>query len=175
MNWRRAAYAIGGGALGFCIVLAANFISVLIGLSHMDFIGGGSTSATPWETFVVYIVVPVMICLGPMLTARSLGATWRRSVISGIATVLVVVFVFENSGPELYFGEKLVFVFSAITVVLTATLFRAETDSTTLAATIGLAALLVVGVFPDNLFANFVVPILAWLLLPAVAGLFQRT
>ena len=175
MNWRRAAYALGGGALGFCIALVANFLVLSIGLSHIQIFGDGGASPTLGEDLVVEVVVPAMICLGSMLTARSLGATWRRSVISGIATVLVVVFVFENGGPELYIGEKLVFVFSAITVVLTATLFRAEIDSTTLAATIGLAALLAVGVFPDNLFANFAVPILAWLSLPAVAGLFQRT
>jgi hypothetical protein len=173
MNWRRAAYGLGGGALGFCIVLAANFIFFLIGLSHMDILGGGGTSLTTKENFLVYIVLPAMICFGSMLTARSLGATWRRSIIAGVATFVVGALVFERSGNVLYVSEKLALTFSAITVVLAATLFRAQTDSTALVATIGLAVLLAVGVFPDNLFADIAVPILAWLLLPAVAGLFQ--
>jgi len=176
MNWRKGAYALVGGALGFLIVLVAHFTAIGVAIQTMGFFG--SSSFTTGQALIFYFVVPLMTIAGAALTAKSLGANWRRSLAAGTAAFAVILGIllaipkYSNYSPFNQ-NETLTLVCPAVAAVLVAIARKADTKPTGLIVTIGLTALLVLcAIFTEGY--GFIIALLSWLLIPAFAGLFRR-
>jgi hypothetical protein len=180
MNWRRAGYGFGAGGLGFVAIRLAMILAIVVSLQSNWLAFGSSPTLSPGQLFIVFVVSPAIACFGPVLISRALGATWRRSLISGVAALIVGLGVLAalssnySSYSPFDYHDTLTFVCLVAATVFLGTIGRAETDPTGLTVTIGVAILLIVLVFVLRE-QGFIVSLFSWLLLPAVAGLFQKT
>jgi hypothetical protein len=173
MNWRQGVYALIGGILGFLTVFAAHAVVTVIAIQSISFVG--LSTPTAGQAWILGLVVPLMIIAGAALAAQSLGATWRRSLVAGIAAFVMAASIIHagrsNYSPFNQY-ETLAFVCSAAVAVLLATVNKGDTTPVGLMVTIGITTLLVLGA---AFFAGygFVIALSAWCLLPVFAGLFR--
>jgi hypothetical protein len=176
MNWRKGAYALAGGVLGFLIVLFVHFWTIGVAIQSMGFFG--SPSFTGGGALIFYFIVPLMMIAGAVLTAKSLEASWNRSLAAGaaaFASVLVILYAipaYSNYSPFNQ-NETLTLVCPVVVTVLISILGKNDTNSTTLTLAIGLSALLI---FYSFVFTGYglIVAAAAWLLIPLSVGLSRQ-
>ncbi|MBN1313602.1 MAG: hypothetical protein JXB30_19510 [Anaerolineae bacterium] len=174
MNWRKGVYALIGGILGFTIVMAAYSITVITATQSLAIFSRPSLAAG--QIMIFCFVVPLMIIAGAALSARTLGATWLRSVAAGITALAVAVsFIYagqSNSSPFNQY-ETLALACPAAVAVLVAIVGKADTKPRGPVVTIGLTVLLIsCAIFTEGY--GFVIALIAWLLLPVSAGLLRQ-
>lgn len=173
MNWRKGVYALGGGILGFLTVLLAHFWIISIAIQSMGFFGGSSLTGD--QSLIISCLAPLMVIAGSMLTARSLGASWKRSLVAGVAafvSILIVLYAtpkYSNYSP-FNTNETLTFICPVAVAVLVSIVARPDANSTSLTLAIGLSALLI---FYGFLFTGYgsIVAVAAWVLIPLSVGL----
>ena len=170
MGWRKIAYAVGGGVSGLIITLLARGIALLTALSSTGFFSSPSVSIS--QTLVLYLVVPGLIIVGGALTALGLGSSKRRSLISGVAAL--VIGIYFDTGHHSYspFNERetLAFIAAAAATVVFALLGRSLTKGLIAVISIS-AALAFLSIYLPV--PGFFAALVAWILLPAVAAFFS--
>ncbi|QIN78340.1 hypothetical protein GBA65_07200 [Rubrobacter marinus] len=122
-----------------------------------------------------YSLVFVAFALAGALPARALGLGWPGDfVLSGVATGILLVVVLA-AGPS--YGRVLAAVVAApVLVALVASLLTNSTRATMIVASGAVAFVVAVAVvYSTSTLAGFAVGLSGWVLLPAMAGLFNPT
>lgn len=163
--------ALVGGLLGFALVYLARALALVVALQAFGLVGGKSLS--PLGQLALYVIVPLLLVTGAALTARSIGAGVRRSLIVGMAAAAIAITVqlSHNNYAPFDWLETAAFVAAAVVSAMLAVASRQSKWKTVVSCgVLGVGLLSVVALVPG---LGFVVSLVAWLTLPVVATTIQ--
>ncbi len=189
MNRKRAVRAAGAGLVATGIFLASLLIiGAAVFFGFLAFSPGAGTGI--WWVVVPAVVV-VLIVVGAALPARALGAGWWRSLmVSGVAVgILALVTPFLAANAEGLFVLFYLFAFVTPAFIAVAASAGNGLSLTGLASVVALTVLSFLAIrligfslLPDAddpasaaFVQGTVMVAIGWALLPALAGLFQRS
>jgi hypothetical protein len=176
MNWYRGARAAAAGLVAFVLLYLLWIAFTLYILSHISLIGGGS-SRLDWNDWLIVAPIVLGATVAAALPARALGASWWRSLVSAAIACILAISIDTNHWSYAPFNRRETFayvVFVTGTIVL-ALVGRSASSLRGLAVAmivaLGLSGLILV--MAQNGTWGFLVAFVAWVCIPASAGLIQ--
>jgi len=176
MNWYRGALAAGAGLVAFVLVYLLWVAFMLYVLSSISLIGGGSSRLEPDDWLVVGPIV-LGATVAAALPARALSTSWWRSLLSAAIACIVAVSIDSNQWSYAPFNRRETFAY-LVFVTGTIVLALAGRSASSLR---GLAIAMIVALGMSGLILvtlrngtwGFLVALVAWVCIPASAGLIQ--
>lgn len=172
MNWHKIAYTIISGLAGFFFLLLARGIALSVALKSISIFAPASLS--PQQAIMLFCIPPLIV-VGAGIVAWSLGASRRRSLITGILAFTILFLIESGSGNYSPFNEResSAFIVAALTTILFATIGKLYPVWRWLVTLGSITVLLLLLIqFAPN--TGFYVALVAWTLPPTIIILAQN-
>ena len=175
MDTRRMIRVIGISFVGFLTLLCAHAVLLLALAASFDIFG---SRISPLSWFLFIVVIPPLVTVAAALPAIALGTSKKQSFIAGFIACILAIFIFQTQREfwPLNPTDTLASITAVGVPVLAASFRSLGRRRTRIAVVLAVWAIFsVLGVMAAGLsqIAAFIVILLAWVVLPGVAALFQ--
>jgi hypothetical protein len=159
------------GLLGFCIVLAADLILWMIAFEEFDFVIG--TAYNPIQLFFMYLVAPAMVLLSSVVISRRFGASWIKSIITGVLCLLTVTIVGLNQENYAPFNLRETLAYQSIVILVIISSVLIVSSIEIFNKVILVALILAVILFTFIFDGSFMLAFIPWIILPMSAEIIK--